>query len=78
MHATPPLLLLLLHFVSGPCYRYGPYRGPISGSRKGVLVSMSDGRATTYAMYDLVQRGTFFISPGDDVYAGMVVGENSR
>ncbi|WIA29502.1 hypothetical protein OEZ86_012003 [Tetradesmus obliquus] len=58
--------------------RYGPYRGPISGSRKGVLVSMSDGRATTYAMYDLVQRGTFFISPGEDVYAGMVVGENNR
>jgi GTP-binding protein len=39
---------------------------------------MSDGRATTYAMYDLVQRGTFFISPGEDVYAGMVVGENNR
>jgi GTP-binding protein len=58
--------------------RYGSYRGPISGSRKGVLVSTSDGRATTYAMYDLVQRGTFFIAPGEDVYAGMVVGENNR
>jgi GTP-binding protein len=39
---------------------------------------MSDGRATTYAMYDLVQRGTFFIAPGEDVYAGMLVGENNR
>jgi predicted membrane GTPase involved in stress response len=29
-------------------------------------------------MYDLVQRGTFFIAPGEDVYAGMVVGENNR
>eukprot|EP00775_Hariotina_reticulata_P011018 gene11018-11172_t len=58
--------------------RYGPYRGPISGSRKGALVSMSDGRATTYALFDLLQRGTFFVSPGDEVYAGMVVGEHNR
>jgi predicted membrane GTPase involved in stress response len=72
------LMLLLLLLQSVAVVRYGPYRGPISGSRKGVLVSMSDGRSTTYAMYDLVQRGTFFIAPGEDVYAGMVVGENNR
>eukprot|EP00879_Flechtneria_rotunda_P029296 GHRR01031638.1.p1 GENE.GHRR01031638.1~~GHRR01031638.1.p1 ORF type:complete len:134 (-),score=31.81 GHRR01031638.1:249-650(-) len=50
----------------------------MSSGRKGVLVSMADGKATTYAMYDLVQRGTFFVSPGDDVYAGMVAGENNK
>lgn len=64
-----------------PCFlacRYGPYRGAMFGSRKGVLVSMSDGRATTYAMFDLLQRGTFFIAPGEDVYGGMVVGEHNR
>lgn len=42
------------------------------------MVSMADGRSTTYAMYDLLARGTFFISPGEDVYNGMVVGEHSR
>jgi GTP-binding protein len=36
---------------------------------------MADGRSTTYALYDLLQRGTFFITPGEDVYAGMLVGE---
>lgn len=59
-------------------YRYGPHRGPLSGSRKGVLVSMSDGRATLYALADLQQRGTFFIAPGEEVYGGMIVGEHSK
>lgn len=42
------------------------------------MVSMADGRSTTYAMYDLLARGTFFIAPGEDVYGGMLVGEHSR
>lgn len=39
---------------------------------------MSDGRATAYALHDLLPRGAFFVSPGDDVYSGMVVGEHAR
>jgi GTP-binding protein len=70
--------LLTLFALCLHCCRYGPYRGALSGSRKGVMVSMADGRSTTYAMYDLLARGTFFISPGEDVYNGMVVGEHSR
>lgn len=44
----------------------------------GVLVSMADGRSTLHAMGDLQSRGTFFIEPGAEVYAGMVVGESTR
>jgi GTP-binding protein len=39
---------------------------------------MMDGKATTYAMNDLQSRGSFFINPGEDVYAGMIIGENAR
>jgi GTP-binding protein len=41
-------------------------------------VSMADGRATLYALHLLLPRGSFFIAPGEDVYAGMVVGEHTR
>ncbi|EFJ47023.1 hypothetical protein VOLCADRAFT_61780 [Volvox carteri f. nagariensis] len=44
----------------------------------GVLVSIADGRATSYALGELQSRGTFFIGPGAEVYGGMVVGEHSR
>jgi hypothetical protein len=44
----------------------------------GVLVSMADGRSTLHAMGDLQSRGTFFIEPGAEVYAGMVIGESTR
>ena len=39
---------------------------------------MMDGRTTTYALNDLQSRGAFFIGPGEDVYAGMIIGENAR
>lgn len=58
--------------------RYDAYRGPLEGVRKGVLVSTSSGKATAYALNDLQSRGAFFISPGEDVYEGMVVGEHTR
>jgi GTP-binding protein len=57
---------------------YGPYRGDISGRKNGALISMNQGKATGYACFNLQSRGTIFVKPGDDVYEGMVIGENSR
>jgi len=58
------------------CYR--PWEGDIPGRPTGVLVSMVSGRAVAYSLDGLQQRGEMFVAPGDDVYEGMIVGENSR
>jgi GTP-binding protein len=57
---------------------YRPYAGEIAGRPNGVMVSDRDGRAVTYAIHHLQPRGTIFVNPGDPVYTGMIVGENSR
>lgn len=57
---------------------YGPYKGDLSGRRNGALIATENGQAVTYAIFNLQDRGTMFVNPGDDVYQGMVVGENSR
>jgi GTP-binding protein len=57
---------------------YRPYAGEIIGRPNGVLVSDRSGKAVTYAIHHLQPRGTIFVSPGDPVYAGLVIGENSR
>ncbi|MEM7191126.1 MAG: translational GTPase TypA [Pseudomonadota bacterium] len=57
---------------------WSPHRGSIPGRRRGVLISMGDGAAVAYAIFNLEERGRMFISPGDPVYQGMVVGEHSR
>jgi GTP-binding protein len=57
---------------------YGPMEGDIPRRSNGVLVSMSTGRAVAYGLDGLQQRAELFVKPGDDVYEGMVVGENSR
>jgi len=57
---------------------YEPYKGEMAHRTKGALVAMETGTATAYAMWKLAERATFFIEPGTRVYAGMVVGENSR
>jgi GTP-binding protein len=57
---------------------HSPHAGEIAGRPNGVLVSDRDGRAVTYAIHHLQPRGTMFINPGEPVYAGMIVGENSR
>lgn len=57
---------------------YGPYRGEIAGRKNGALISMNQGKVTAYACFNLQSRGTIFVKPGDDVYEGMVIGENSR
>jgi GTP-binding protein len=57
---------------------YGAYVGPMSTRLRGVLVSMIDGVTVAYALGQLQERSTFFVAPGDPVYEGMIVGENSR
>ncbi len=58
--------------------RYGPYKGPIQGRQNGVLISMENGQAVAYALNALEERGTLFISPGEALYEGMVIGENAK
>jgi GTP-binding protein len=57
---------------------YGPWRGPIAGRSRGVLVSQNTGKATPFAIGNLQERAVFFIPAGTEVYEGMVVGENCR
>ena len=57
---------------------YGPYKGALEGRRNGVLIANSTGKAVAYALFNLEDRGVFFIEPGEDVYEGMIIGENNR
>jgi len=57
---------------------FSPFKGPIAGRSRGVLVSNCAGKTSGYACFNLQDRGVLFVTPSDDVYEGMVVGENSR
>lgn len=57
---------------------YEPFKGSIPGRKNGVMISMCKGMTTAYACNSIQKRGTLFVKPGDDVYEGMIVGENSR
>ncbi|MCC5982991.1 MAG: translational GTPase TypA [Rhodobacteraceae bacterium] len=57
---------------------WAPYKGTIPGRRQGVLISMEDGTAVAYALWNLEERGRMFINPQDPVYQGMIIGEHSR
>ncbi|MBM4195043.1 MAG: translational GTPase TypA [Gemmatimonadetes bacterium] len=57
---------------------YGPWAGYLEGRGRGVLVSMEAGVIVAFALNNLQDRSVLFVSPGDAVYEGMVVGENSR
>ena len=57
---------------------YEPWFGPIVTRLTGSLVADRSGAATTYAMFNLQERGTLFVEPTTEVYEGMIVGENSR
>jgi GTP-binding protein len=57
---------------------YGPWAGPLSGRSRGVLVSMENGTIIAFALFSLQERSTLFVTPGDAVYEGMLIGENSR
>jgi GTP-binding protein len=57
---------------------FTPYAGAIPARPNGVLVSDRPGKAVAYAIFHLQPRGTIFVNPGDPVYSGLIVGENSR
>jgi GTP-binding protein len=57
---------------------YAAFKGDIPERRNGVLVSAADGEAVAYALWKLQERGRMFVSPGDRVYEGMVIGIHSR
>ncbi|HEV8428634.1 MAG TPA: translational GTPase TypA [Pyrinomonadaceae bacterium] len=58
--------------------RWGDWQGPMRGRSTGSLVGDRMGETTTYALYNLQERGTLFARPGTRVYEGMIVGENAR
>ena len=57
---------------------YGSWAGPLAGRMRGTLVSMEGGTIVAFALANLAERSTLFVSPGEPVYEGMIVGENSR
>jgi GTP-binding protein len=59
-------------------HAWAPWRGPVPGRRNGVLVSMEDGVSVPYALFNLEDRGRFFIGAGEQVYSGMILGEHNR
>jgi len=59
-------------------HAYKPYAGKIAMRNTGVLISKEQGKAVAFALWNLEDRGPMFISPGDKVYPGMIIGEHSR
>ena len=57
---------------------YAPYRGEIPTRNNGVLIAMEGGIATSYSLDSIQERGRLFIEPGEEVYEGMIIGENAR
>jgi GTP-binding protein len=57
---------------------YGPVKGEIPSRRNGVLISSEQGEAVAFALWNLEDRGRMFVSPGERVYEGMVIGIHSR
>ncbi|MBP5411081.1 MAG: translational GTPase TypA [Lachnospiraceae bacterium] len=57
---------------------YAPYKGDLSYRSQGSLIAFESGEAVTYGLFNAQERGDLFISPGDKVYAGMVVGEHCK
>ena len=53
-------------------------KGKVGGRRQGVLVALENGKASTYGIMNLEDRGIIFVEPGTEVYAGMIVGEHNR
>ncbi len=57
---------------------YGPWAGPLAGRKRGVMVADREGTVIAYALGNLQERAQMFVKPGDQVYEGMLAGENSR
>jgi GTP-binding protein len=57
---------------------YKPWKGPIPGRNNGVLIAKEAGTTTAYSIDKLQDRGFFFVDPGEEVYRGMIIGENNK
>ncbi|MBV9008605.1 MAG: translational GTPase TypA [Verrucomicrobia bacterium] len=57
---------------------YARYKGEIAGRNRGVMVSMETGTSTAYALNSIQERGRLFVGPQEEIYTGMIVGENAR
>jgi GTP-binding protein len=57
---------------------YGQWAGPLAGRNRGVMVSMIQGTAVAFALFNLQERGVLFVRPTEPVYEGMVIGEHCR
>ncbi|MGZ5504125.1 MAG: EF-Tu/IF-2/RF-3 family GTPase, partial [Chthoniobacterales bacterium] len=57
---------------------YAPFKGEMEGRNRGVMVSMEAGISRAYALNNIQARGKLFVGPQEEIYAGMIVGENSR
>ncbi|HEU0110124.1 MAG TPA: translational GTPase TypA [Flavisolibacter sp.] len=57
---------------------YKPWKGPIPGRNNGVLIAKEAGSTTAYSIDKLQDRGFFFVDPGEEVYRGMIIGENNK
>ena len=57
---------------------YGPFKGEIATRHNGVLVAMENGLSTAYALNNVQERGRLFVGPQEEIYEGMIVGENAR
>jgi len=57
---------------------YGPYKGDLAYRKEGSLISFETGESITYGLFNAQERGTLFIGPGEQVYAGMVIGQTGR
>jgi len=57
---------------------YGPWAGPLAGRKRGVMVADREGTVVAFALGNLQERAQMFVAPGDQVYEGMIAGENSR
>ena len=57
---------------------YAAYMGPIPGRHRGAIVSAQTGTSVPFALWNFEERGTLFIGPGEQVYEGMIIGENAK
>lgn len=73
LNATHGEAVLFHHFKE-----YGPYSGEMAGRKNGGMIAMSTGKAVAYALDTLQERGRLFVSPGDDCYEGMIIGESAK
>ena len=57
---------------------YAPHRGDIPSRNNGVLVAMESGVSTSYSLESIQERGRLFVGPQEEIYEGMIIGENAR